>query len=168
MAYTTIVTITHDAPLGRLGALDGTVDRGREAILAAAALLTKLAAGFEKGSVEIQPAGSAQVRASGTLTLNSAAGAVGATIAGTLVTATASGGDVNTAALIAAAINANATTKTKVFATSAAKVVTVKAAVPGVLGNAVTMVASGTGVTSSGTLSGGAGADVAATIHSRS
>lgn len=167
MAYTTIVTITHDAPLGRLGALDGSTDRGREAMLAAATLLTRLASGFEKGSVEIQPGGTAQVRASGTLTLNGATGAVGATIGGTLVTATAAGGDVNTAALIAAAINANATTKTKVYATAEAKVVTVKALVPGVLG-AVTMVASGTGVTSSGTLTGGAGADVAPVVHSRS
>lgn len=169
MAYTTIVTITHDTPTERLGALNAPTHRGHEAIQAASDLLLRLTRGLDKGSVEIQAAGTAAVRASGTLTLSSAAGAVGGTIGGTLVTATAAGGDTNSAALVAAAINANATTKTKVYATASGAVVTLKALVPGVLGNLVTLVASGTGVTAGGaTLAGGAGADVAPVIHSRS
>jgi phage tail sheath gpL-like len=167
MAYTTVITITHDAPTSRLGAIAGPTHRGREAIQAASDLLLRLMAGNEKGSVEIQAGGTAAVRGSATLTLSSASGAVGGTIAGTLVTATASGGDTNSAALVAAAINANATTKTKVYATSSGAVVTIKALVPGVLGN-VTLVASGTGVTASGNLTGGVGVDVAPVVHSRS
>jgi phage tail sheath gpL-like len=169
MAYTTIIVVTHDAPTSRLGAISAPTHRGREAIQAAADLLLRLMSGNEKGSVEIQPGGTAAVRATGTLTLSSASGAVGGTIAGTLKTVTAGGGDDATATALAAAINADATLKTKVHATATAKVVTVKATVPGVLGNAVTLVASGTGVTAGGaTLTAGAGADVAPVIHSRS
>jgi phage tail sheath gpL-like len=169
MAYTTVITITHDAPVSRLGALNGPTHRGREAIQSASDLLLRLMSGNEKGSVEIQAAGTASVRASGTLSLSSAAGAVGGTIGGTLVTATAAGGDTNSAALVAAAINANATVNKKVYATSSGAVVTIKALVPGVLGNSVALVASGTGVTAGGaTLTGGAGVDVAPIIHSRS
>jgi phage tail sheath gpL-like len=167
MAYTTILTITHNVPVSRLAGISKPTPNGREAIQAASDLLLRLMSGNDTGSVEIQAGGTAAVRGSGTLTRASASGAVGGTIGGTLVTAAASGGDTNSAALVAAAINANATTKTKVYATSAGAVVTIKALVPGVLGN-VTLVASGTGVTASGNLSGGAGADVAPVIHSRS
>jgi phage tail sheath gpL-like len=169
MAYTTLITITHESPVSRLGALNGPTHRGREAIQSAADLLLRLMSGNEKGSVEIQPVGTASVRSSGTLSLSSAAGAVGGTIGGTLKTVTASGGDTATAAALAAAINADATINKKVYATSSGAVVTIKALVPGVLGNSVALVASGTGVTAGGaTLTGGAGADVAPIIHSRS
>lgn len=168
MAYTTIITVTHDVPVTRLGALGGATNRSREAILAAADLLTRLATGQDKGSVEIQAGGTSQVRGSGTITLSSASGAVGATIGGTLKTVTASGGDAATATALAAAINADTTINKKVYASAAGAVVTLKALVPGVLGN-IALVASGTGSTVSGaTLTGGAGADVAPVVHDRS
>lgn len=98
------------------------------------------------------------VRASGTLTLSGATGAVGGTIAGTLKTVTASGGDTATATALAAAINADATLQTLVEASSVAGVVTIKALAAGVQGNKLTLVASGTGCTASGaTLANGAG-----------
>ena len=108
--------------------------------------------------------------ASGTLTLSAASGAVGGTIAGTLVTVTAAGGDSPTATALAAAINANATigNNLKVVATAAGAIVTIKAVTfppDNTLGNAFTLVASGTGVTASGaTLAGG----VAATANTYS
>lgn len=169
MAYTTVITITHDTPVSRLGALGGPTHRGREAIQAASDLLLRLMSGNEKGSVEIQAGGSASARSAGTITLASASGAVGATIGGTAKTVTASGGDAATAAALAAAINADATIGKKVYAAASGAVVTLKALVPGVLGNGIALVASGTGSSVSGaTLTGGAGADVAPVIHARS
>jgi len=103
------------------------------------------------------------VRAAATLTLSSASGTVGGVINGTSCTATAAGGDTASAALIAAAINANATANDLVSATSSGAVVTVTANVPGVQGSAISFTATGTGVTAtgSGKLAGtaGAGAD---------
>lgn len=96
--------------------------------------------------------------ASGTLTLSSASGAVGGTINGVSVTVTASGGDTATATALAEAINAsgNALVNEHVSATSAAGVVTLTAKTAGPGGNAVTLAASGTGVTASGArLTGG-------------
>lgn len=92
------------------------------------------------------------VAASGTLTLSSASGTVGGVINGVTVTVTASGGDTTTAAAVAAAINASsdALISGLVTATSALGVVTVTTAVTGKMGNAVTLAASGTGVTASG------------------
>lgn len=97
------------------------------------------------------------VAATGTITLSTASGAVGATINGTLVTVTASGGDTATAAALAAAINAAAAiVSDHVLATSAAGVVTLTAKMLGPAGNAVTLVASGTGASVSGArLTGG-------------
>lgn len=97
-------------------------------------------------------------QAAGTLTLSTASGAVGGTINGVTVTATAAGGDTASAALVAAAINAsaNALVSNHVTATSSGAVVTVTSKYPGHAGNAVTLAASGTGVTASGArLSGG-------------
>lgn len=115
-----------------------------------------LAGGSTRGRLTFGSFGTAQ--ASQTLTLSSAAGAVGATINGVTVTATASGGDTNTAALIAAAINAstNPLVQGLVTATSSGAVVTVRSAVSGTAGNQTTFAASGTGVTAGGTrLAGG-------------
>jgi phage tail sheath gpL-like len=97
-------------------------------------------------------------QATGTLTLSTASGTVGGTINGVTVTVTAAGGDTATAVLIAAAINAsaNALVSNHVTATSALGVVTLTSKYPGHAGNAVTLAASGTGVTASGArLTGG-------------
>lgn len=101
--------------------------------------------------------GAHAVAATGTLTISSGSGSVGGTINGTTVTATWATSDTNSAALVAAAINANSTVNKFVQATSAAGVVTLTAFPPGSLGNCCTLVASGTGVTASGAkLTGGA------------
>jgi phage tail sheath gpL-like len=115
-----------------------------------------------------QSGGTSPAVAYGTLTLSSASGSVGGTINGTTVTVTASGGDTATSTSLAAAINANTTVNPYVFASASGAVVTVSANAAGNLGNLLTLVASGTGVTaghlSSGKLSGGAGGDVAPQI----
>lgn len=118
-----------------------------------AKLIEALGVGAFTGSLDVQ---NAPAFASGTLTLSSASGAVGGTIGGTLVTVTASGGDTATATALAAAINADATVKTFVTATSAAGVVTLTAISPGTMGNSMSLVASGTGSSASGArLTGG-------------
>lgn len=97
-------------------------------------------------------------RASGTLTLSTASGTVGGVINGVSVTVAASGGDTATAAAIAAAINAsaNALVNQHVEATSSAAVVTIRSKRQDASGNAITLAASGTGVTaSSARLAGG-------------
>lgn len=120
-------------------------------------LFIGVAAGEVKGRLSSGIFGIGQ--ASGTLTLSTAAGAVGAVINGVTVTATASGGDTATAAAIAAAINASTAPRVQnvVRATSSGAIVTVVAIEAGVQGNVNTFTASGTGVTASagGFLAGG-------------
>jgi phage tail sheath gpL-like len=106
-------------------------------------------------------------RATGTLTLSTASGTVGGSINGVAVTVTASGGDTATATALAAAINAsvNPLVQGIVTATSALGVVTLTATEWGKTGNAVTLAASGTGVTASGArLTGGAASTSTRTV----
>lgn len=96
--------------------------------------------------------------ATGTLTIASGSGTVGGTINGVGVTVTWGTSDTATAAALATAINAsgNALVANHVTATSAAGVVTLSAKKKGAAGNAITLAASGTGVTASGArLTGG-------------
>jgi phage tail sheath gpL-like len=111
--------------------------------------------------------GSLAKAASGTLTISSGSGAVGGTIGGTSVTVTWATSDTASAAALAAAINANTTVNKWVVATSALGVCTVTALVKGVIGNNVTLVASGTGVTASAARLAG-GLDVSYTTFNRS
>ena len=104
--------------------------------------------------------------ATGTVTFTSGSGAVGATIAGTLVTVTWATNDKNSIDLLVAAINANATVNKLV---TAANTTPAGQTTPGIctltakseptdhpLGNLVSLALSGTGTTVSGaTLSGG-------------
>lgn len=118
--------------------------------------LCALAGGVRIGSVTFS---TNDVAATGTLTLSGASGTVGGTINGVTVTVTAAGGDAATAGLIAAAINASANPLVSQFVTASAAgaVVTLTAKMAGPSGNAVTLAASGTGVTASGArLTGGA------------
>ncbi len=92
----------------------------------------------------------ADVRSSGTLTIATGSGAIGGTIAGILVTVTATGVDATDAAALGAAINANSTLSQLVVATWALGVVTITDRQPG-LGTSTTLVASGTNVTASDT-----------------
>lgn len=119
----------------------------------AAKLIEALGAGAFTGSLDVQ---NAPAFASGTLTMAGSSGAVGGTIGGTLVTVTWATSDTASAAALAVAINADATVKGFVTATSALGVVTVTAIAPGTIGNSMSLVASGTNVTASGArLTGG-------------
>lgn len=98
------------------------------------------------------------VAATGTVTLSSASGDVSAVINGVTITVTYATSDTNTASLLKTAINAsaNALVANHVTATSAAGVVTITASTPGIVGNTITLAASGTGATASGArLTGG-------------
>lgn len=95
----------------------------------------------------------AAVRAFATLTFTGASGTVGGTIAGTAKTV-AHSTDAADAAAVAAAINADATLNKIVVAEAVGTVCTITAIQPGVLGNQITVAASGTGV-AAGNVSGG-------------
>ena len=100
----------------------------------------------------------APAKATGTFTIASGSGTITGTINGVAIAITWATSDTNSAALLAAAINAsaNALIAGIVTATSAAGVVTVTAVKGGLAGNAVTIAASGTGNTASGArLTGG-------------
>lgn len=129
----------------------------RKATRDVAANLKAIAAGTRLGSSTVELRTGA-ANASGTLTLSTASGAVGGVINGVTITATWATSDTNSAALVAAAINAstNALIAGVVTASSALGVVTVTSVLPGVYGNCITLAASGTGVTASGArLTGG-------------
>lgn len=129
----------------------------RRKLREAGRLFIGVAAGEVKGRLSFGQFGLTQ--ATGTLTLSGAAGAVGGVINSVTITATASGGDVATAAAVAAAINAstNPLVQNIVRATSSGAVVTVTSIESGVTPNSITFTASGTGVTASagGRLAGG-------------
>lgn len=98
------------------------------------------------------------VAASGTVTIASGNGTITATINGVGIPITWATSDANSAALLAAAINASSDALVSgiVTATSALGVVTITSVVKGKMGNAVTLAASGTGATASGArLTGG-------------
>jgi phage tail sheath gpL-like len=164
----TVIRITDAKPTAKLYGTNKPARLARWGVGNLSKYLYAIASGIRKATVTSVVDGTTLAEATGTLTLSSASGAVGGTINGVAVTATASGGDTNSAALVAAAINAsaNALVAGMVYATSAGAVVTVRARHPGKLGNATTLAASGTGVTASGArLTGGAGDDTAPTSY---
>ena len=129
----------------------------RENLLAIARQLRAVASGHKPVIYNIDVRDAA-VLATGTVTLSGGSGTITATINGVAIAITWATSDTNSAALLAAAINAstNALVKNIVTATSAAGVVTISAVVPGVVGNCVTLAASGPGATASGArLTGG-------------
>jgi phage tail sheath gpL-like len=124
----------------------------RESCMRIGRLFRRVGGGGAGGtaSVVCDTGTSGAVAASGTLTISGGAGAVGGTIGGTLVTVAHTGNDTTSATALAAAIMADVTVNKYVSATSALGVVTVTAIQPGTIGNGITLVASGTGVTASG------------------
>lgn len=92
-------------------------------------------------------------KATGTVTLSSSSGSVSAIINGVTSSATFVTDDTATASLLSAAINnnTNALVRGQVTATSALGVVTITAVTSGTAGNLITLAASGTGATASGT-----------------
>lgn len=129
----------------------------RENLLAIARQLRAVASGHKPVIYTIDVRDGA-VAATGTVTLSGGSGTITATINGVAIAITWATSDTNSASLLAAAINAstNALVQNIVTATSVAGVVTISAVVPGVVGNCVTLAASGTGATASGArLTGG-------------
>lgn len=170
MAYTTVITVTHAGPVTELGRYRLGVESGlhREAAIGLATMFEDIASGRFPSTVEVQAGGTASVRASGTLTMGASSGAVGGTIGGTLKTVTWATSNTASCIALAAAINADATIGKLVYATASGSVVTLTAMAPGPVGNKITLVASGTGVTASGaTLTAGAGQDVAPVSYNR-
>jgi phage tail sheath gpL-like len=98
------------------------------------------------------------VAASGTITLEEGTGTITATINGVAIQITWATDDATSAGLLANAINAsaNALVANHVTAVAVAEVVTITAVSPGIVGNTITLAASGTGATASGArLTGG-------------
>lgn len=172
MATLANFNIAVTVPEGVLPAAASELSSDRnKALLQLADFFTRLAGGNEPGapgdcvvSLQKGTTAAAAVRASGTITFSGASGTVGSTIAGVAKTAAHGASDNADATAHAAAINADATLSKLVEATANANVVTVTALQPGVTGNQITTVASGTGVSASGAkLTGGVGADGAPT-----
>lgn len=164
----TVIRITDAQPSVKLYQTDRPSKLARWGVGNLGKYLWAIASGVRKATVTSVVDGTTLATASATLTLSSASGSVGGTINGVAVTVTASGGDTATATALAAAIVAstNAAHLGIVTATSAAGVVTVSAFQPGKMGNAITLAASGTGVTASAArLAGGAGDDSTATSY---
>lgn len=121
-------------------------------------------------SIDIHANNSADlVAASGTVTISGGSGSITAIIGGVSISITWATSDTNSAALLAAQINAstNALVQFQVTATSAAGVCTITAVQKGAGGNHITFTATGTGATASGSgrLALGAGGVATAVSH---
>jgi phage tail sheath gpL-like len=150
-----IATVTVETSDGALSPFaSGVVTASKKGRLQKFAnILNAAASGLRRGTVRYGTA-----VAAGTLTLSGGSGAVGGVINGVTVTATWATSDAVSAGLVAAAINASANPLVSEHVTAAANgaVVTLTSRRAGPGGNAVTLVASGTGVTASGArLTGG-------------
>jgi hypothetical protein len=144
---------------------------GKEFLNALSAEIAAIASGAQDAAIVAGIGASDPVRASGTLTVvyASLAAANTVTVAGTVLTCIDTGTPTSaqfkketsgtvTAANLAAAINGNSAIAARVSATSSGAVVTVRAHVPGTVGNLIPLVSSAGGVTvSAATLASGAG-----------
>lgn len=149
---TTSLRLTHERASDYRGS---STDPSRLVAAKFTDLLAGCAAGVRAGATGLEVA---QTCATGTVTLATASGTVGATINGVSVTTAFDTDDATTATALAEAINdsADALVSNHVTASAAAGVVTVTAKHPGHPGNAVTLAATGTGATASGArLTGG-------------
>jgi phage tail sheath gpL-like len=118
-----------------------------------------LAGGTRQGTVSVLTNGGANgVAASGTITMATSSGTVGAIINGVSITVTWATSDTASSAALATAINTSVNPLVQPFvtATSAGAVTTITAKNKGSQGNAITLAATGTNVTASGArLTGG-------------
>lgn len=131
---------------------DAAVDtRKRDFAIGVSNYFKKLASGTHPYDTAVV-ARSAGVCAIGKVTFATSSGTVGVVINGVTITVTWGTDDTVSAALLAAAINAstNALIQNVVTATSALGVTTVTASAPGISGNWITFVASGTNVSVTG------------------
>lgn len=171
-SLTTTIEVTHAVSVDGLwpcGAKKADAADPKKMCAQVSALFDAIAAGCTPASFTIQEGGTAEAQATGTLTISGGSGAVGGTINGVAITHAWTTSDANSAALVAADINAsaNALIAGIVTASAASNVVTVRSVDATKTANAITLAASGTGVTASGArLTGGAGHDVAGVTYS--
>lgn len=167
MASITLTITTPEAPASDFA----TTGESQRCLANAARLLQSFATGCEVGSVDVQVATVDPVAASGTITLVSVPPADTVTIAGVVLTSSASptgnaqfsqaGTDAADAASLASIINAHPTLSRHVAASAASNVVTVTSTVKGPIGNLISMSRTGTAMTlSAANLAGGAGGAV--------
>ena len=121
-------------------------ERPRTAMNDVLVLLNGINAGIYPGSTGFEVA---QSQATGMYTVSGGSGVIGAIINGQIVSVTWAVSDGNSAGLLVAAINAetNPLVAKHVTATNSGAFITLTARYPGHAGNAVTTVASGTGIT---------------------
>lgn len=161
MATSTLIAISQTDPLQ----LQGRRDKD------ALGRLVRHLHGFLGGtrratSIDIFADGASLTHANAGLLLSGASGSVGGTINGVTITVAAAGGDTATATALANAINANTNLLVQfhVMAQAAGNAVNVVAVHPGIVGNCITLAATGTGVTAtSPRLVGGTGGNVSST-----
>lgn len=147
---TVLVTLVTGQDVGTLSFADWGKGRVSREI---AKLVEALADGAFTGSIDVQ---NGPAYASQTYTITGGSGTETAIIGGISVAVTWAVSDANTATLLAAAINADATAKTYVSAAAVSNVCTVTALVPGTMGNGITTTATGTGNAAGGArLAGG-------------
>lgn len=139
----------------------------QEELMALAREFESYASGARHASVGVSLAEASGVAASGTITMASGSGTVGAIIGGTTVTVTWGTSDTASSTALAAAINANSTVNKWVSATSSAGVTTITAIEKSALGNNVTLTATGTNVTASGSGKLTGGVAIAYTTYTR-
>jgi phage tail sheath gpL-like len=160
MSNTLVVTVTTTEEVGTQAANSLTSRPGR-VVTDIANLLTGIVSGNRWGTIDVQVGGGSSTAASGTVTLSSGSGTVGAIINGVTVSVTWATSDTASATALKTAINAsaNALIAGHVTATSSSGVVTITAVNKGTVGNSITLAATGTGATASGArLTGGAAA----------
>lgn len=159
------VTLNLTAPKGQFPtAAEFSSDR-KAALAKIARFFDACAGGMEPGQpgeTKIQSCigstDAAAAEASGTVTFSGASGTVGAVIGGITKTQAHGASDDADATNLAAAINADSTLNKYLTASAATNVVTVTAKQRGAIGNLISLVASGTGVTvGAARLAGGVG-----------
>lgn len=164
----TILTITHgnEALQTAKDLLLKPSSKPRGAMVAMSRFFDALSIGNRQGKVTAQVNSGDAVAATGTVTFASIAAADTVTVGTQTFTASASpsganqflvtGGDTTAAAALVAAINAHASLKSVVTATSAGAVITVTAAVSGLIGNQIGIAISAHGSVSAAKLASGA------------
>jgi phage tail sheath gpL-like len=160
----TIISISHPSPWNRNA--QGAARRRNEVIQSLITFMKAIMVGTKNGTTVTINSGTATTAlapAVGTITLSAgSSGTFTATINGVAITVTYATSLANTAALLAAAINAstNALVQYLVAAASISGTVTITALQPGITGNTITLAASssaGTATASGARLTGGAG-----------
>lgn len=159
MATTTaVITITTTEDIGTQLTNDIKAGQRPQFVLNnLGAFLSNCASASKFATIDVQINGGSAVAASATITIAGGAGSIAGIVNGTTSTVTWTTSDTATATALAAAITA--ANVGLVTASAVAGVVTTKAVIKGLAGNAISLSATGTGATASGAkLTGGAAA----------